>query len=30
MGLELIAMLRYGVPEIRLFLDIDLSFLSQF
>ncbi|TMQ68421.1 MAG: phenylalanine--tRNA ligase subunit alpha [Candidatus Eisenbacteria bacterium] len=30
MGLERIAMLRYGVPEIRLFLENDLRFLSQF
>jgi phenylalanyl-tRNA synthetase alpha chain len=30
MGLERIAMLRYGVPEIRLFLENDIRFLSQF
>jgi len=30
MGLERIAMLRYGVPEIRLFLENDLRFLHQF
>jgi phenylalanyl-tRNA synthetase alpha chain len=30
MGLERIAMARYGVPEIRLFLENDLRFLSQF
>ena len=30
MGLERIAMARYGVPEIRLFLENDIRFLSQF
>jgi phenylalanyl-tRNA synthetase alpha chain len=30
MGLERIAMLRHGVPEIRLFLENDLRFLRQF
>jgi len=30
MGLERIAMGRYGIPEIRLFLENDLRFLSQF
>jgi phenylalanyl-tRNA synthetase alpha chain len=30
MGLERIAMLRYGIPEIRLFLENDVRFLSQF
>lgn len=30
MGLERIAMLRYGVPEIRLFLENDVRFLGQF
>ena len=30
MGLERIAMLRYDVPEIRLFLENDLRFLGQF
>ena len=30
MGLERIAMARYGIPEIRLFLENDLRFLSQF
>lgn len=30
MGLERIAMLRYGVPEIRLFLENDLRFLGSF
>jgi phenylalanyl-tRNA synthetase alpha chain len=30
MGLERIAMLRYGVAEIRLFLENDLRFLGQF
>jgi phenylalanyl-tRNA synthetase alpha chain len=30
MGLERIAMARYGIPEIRLFLENDLRFLRQF
>jgi len=30
MGLERIAMGRYGIPEIRLFLENDLRFLGQF
>ena len=30
MGLERIAMVRYGIPEIRLFLENDTRFLSQF
>jgi phenylalanyl-tRNA synthetase alpha chain len=30
MGLERIAMMRYGIPEIRLFLENDVRFLSQF
>jgi phenylalanyl-tRNA synthetase alpha chain len=30
MGLERIAMLRYGVPDLRLFLENDLRFLGQF
>jgi phenylalanyl-tRNA synthetase alpha chain len=30
MGLERIAMLRSGIPEIRLFLENDVRFLSQF
>jgi phenylalanyl-tRNA synthetase alpha chain len=30
MGLERIAMARYGIPEIRRFLENDLRFLSQF
>ncbi|MBI1799745.1 MAG: phenylalanine--tRNA ligase subunit alpha [Candidatus Eisenbacteria bacterium] len=30
MGLERIAMLRHGVPEIRLFLENDVRFLGQF
>jgi phenylalanyl-tRNA synthetase alpha chain len=30
MGLERIAMARFGIPEIRLFLENDLRFLSQF
>lgn len=29
MGLERIAMLRYGIPDLRLFFDNDLRFLSQ-
>ncbi len=29
-GLERLAMLRYGIPEIRLFLENDLRFLNQF
>ena len=30
MGIERIAMLRHGVPEIRLFLENDVRFLRQF
>src|SRR6185295_19087391 len=30
MGLERIAMARWGIPEIRLFLENDLRFLEQF
>ncbi len=30
MGLERIAMVRYGIPEIRLFLENDTRFLGQF
>jgi phenylalanyl-tRNA synthetase alpha chain len=30
MGLERIAMMRYGIPEIRLFLENDIRFLRQF
>ena len=30
MGIERIAMARWGIPEIRLFLENDLRFLSQF
>jgi phenylalanyl-tRNA synthetase alpha chain len=30
MGIERIAMLRHGIPEIRLFLENDLRFLNQF
>jgi len=30
MGVERIAMLRYGIPEIRLFLENDVRFLRQF
>jgi phenylalanyl-tRNA synthetase alpha chain len=30
MGIERIAMARYGIPEIRLFLENDLRFLNQF
>ncbi len=30
MGLERIAMLRHGIPEIRLFLENDVRFLGQF
>jgi phenylalanyl-tRNA synthetase alpha chain len=30
MGLERIAMMRYGIPEIRLFLENDVRFLEQF
>jgi len=30
MGLERIAMMRYGIPEIRMFLENDIRFLRQF
>jgi phenylalanyl-tRNA synthetase alpha chain len=30
MGLDRIAMLRYGVDDLRLFFDNDLRFLRQF
>jgi len=30
MGLERIAMLRHGIPDLRLFFDNDLRFLAQF
>ena len=30
MGLERIAMMRYGIPEIRMFLENDVRFLKQF
>jgi phenylalanyl-tRNA synthetase alpha chain len=30
MGIERIAMLKYGVDDIRLFLENDLRFLRQF
>ena len=30
MGLERIAMMRYGIPEIRMFLENDVRFLRQF
>jgi phenylalanyl-tRNA synthetase alpha chain len=30
MGIERIAMLRYGVPDLRLFFDDDVRFLEQF
>jgi phenylalanyl-tRNA synthetase alpha chain len=30
MGLERIAMMRHGIPEIRLFLENDVRFLNQF
>ena len=30
MGIERIAMLRYGIDDIRLFFENDLRFLSQF
>jgi phenylalanyl-tRNA synthetase alpha chain len=29
-GLERIALLRHGIPDIRMFLDNDLRFLRQF
>ena len=30
MGVERVAMLRYGIDDIRLFFENDLRFLSQF
>jgi phenylalanyl-tRNA synthetase alpha chain len=30
MGVERLAMLRYGVDDLRLFFDNDLQFLQQF
>jgi phenylalanyl-tRNA synthetase alpha chain len=30
MGIERLAMLRYGVPDLRLFFENDLRFLKQF
>jgi phenylalanyl-tRNA synthetase alpha chain len=30
MGIERVAMLRYGIDDIRLFYENDLRFLSQF
>ena len=30
MGIERIAMLKYGIDDIRLFFDNDLRFLKQF
>ena len=30
LGVERIAMLRYGIPDIRLFYENDLRFLEQF
>jgi phenylalanyl-tRNA synthetase alpha chain len=30
MGIDRIAMLRYGIPDIRLFYENDLRFLHQF
>jgi phenylalanyl-tRNA synthetase alpha chain len=30
MGIERIAMLKYGIPDLRLFFDNDLRFLEQF
>ena len=30
MGIERIAMLKHGVPDLRLFYDNDLRFLEQF
>jgi phenylalanyl-tRNA synthetase alpha chain len=29
-GIERLAMLRYGVPDLRLFYENDLRFLAQF
>ena len=30
MGIERIAMLKYGIPDIRLFYENDVRFLHQF
>ena len=30
LGLERIAMLKYGIPDIRYFFDNDIRFLKQF
>jgi phenylalanyl-tRNA synthetase alpha chain len=30
MGIERIAMLKHGVPDLRLFYDNDIRFLEQF
>ncbi len=30
MGIERIAMLKYGIPDIRLFYENDIRFLNQF
>jgi phenylalanyl-tRNA synthetase alpha chain len=30
MGIERVALLRYGVPDIRLFYEGDVRFLAQF
>jgi phenylalanyl-tRNA synthetase alpha chain len=30
MGIERIAMLRHGVPDLRLYFDNDVRFLEQF
>ncbi|MFB6307433.1 MAG: phenylalanine--tRNA ligase subunit alpha, partial [Flavobacteriales bacterium] len=30
MGVERIAMLKYGIPDLRLFFENDLRFLKQF
>ena len=29
-GIERIALLRYGIPDLRLFMENDLRFLEQF
>jgi phenylalanyl-tRNA synthetase alpha chain len=30
MGIERIAMLKHGIPDLRLFYDNDIRFLEQF
>jgi phenylalanyl-tRNA synthetase alpha chain len=30
MGIERIAMLRHGIPDLRMFFENDLRFLEQF